>query len=353
MLTLWGALVLAFFVVASLSRSQMDDATATIDGMTISTNAETQEALNTNFAPVPEPEKPSEPPIDAAKLPVADKKPRHDPRARVEEATGQAAQAKRERDEARAERDTFKARIDALEARANAPRPPEPVAEKKETVQAEHARYRAMPGFPKLTEFQGDDAFEDWLVAKDLFIADRRYDERRHSENQQIAAQRNEQSEAERRTTFQSKIGATPEERQAFIETIDPRLASIPRLSALPADEKASFGNFLVEQIYRSEAPKELLTHFTAHPDDVQRLSTLHPMQVIREMGKLEAQLTQAAASTTTGTAPAPPMSKARPPITPVKGPSQSPALDDDSDEMPVEEFFRRGNAREARKRMA
>lgn len=351
----------------------MDDATATIDGMTISTNAETQEALDTNFAPAPEVEKPADPPVDAAKPPVADKKPRHDPRARVEEATGQAAQAKRERDEARAEASSLKARLDALEQAARAPKTEPVAAAKPEAKDAEWKRFRTHPDAPKFGDFKGDEAFEDWNAAFAMFVADQRYDERRESEHRQAQQQRAIETEHVAKTHFAERIGADQPGFDEFVSSLDPRISgAVPvsdpryagsvRMSAisteiaagrLPQGYKPTFGNFLSEQIFRSPAPKELALHFTAHPEDVQRLSTLHPMQVIREMGKLEATLTQAAASLTTGTAPAPPMSKARPPIQPVKGSSQSPAFEDESDEMPVEEFIRRGNARDSKRRMA
>lgn len=316
--------------------------TAESDGFTISSNFETSEAMTAALAkpvagetltgpdatPASDVAETSAPALDVKK---PSGKPRNDPQARVEEATGQAATAKRERDEARAEAAAFKARIDALEARANAPKPE--AEAKPEAKEPDWKRYRNHPDAPKFASFQGDEAFEDWQAAMSMFVADRRYDERRQAERQQEQQQRVEQSESQRAARFSELIGATPEERQAFIATVDPRLAHMPRQSALPPGQKAEFGNFLVEQIYRSESPKELMVHFTAHPEDVQRLSTLHPMLVIREMGKLEGQLTQSAASRTTGTAPAPPQSKASPPITPVKGSSQSA-----SDEPPGDE---------------
>ena len=60
-----------------------------------------------------------------------------------------------------------------------------------------------------------------------------------------------------------------------------------------PAD--ATFGNFLVEQVFQSEHPKDLLLHLS-NLEEVQRLATLPPAQVIRELAKFEAHLDAAPA---------------------------------------------------------
>lgn len=280
---------------------------------------------------------------------AADKlgKPRNDPRARVEEATSQAAAAKRERDEARREATELRTRLDAMERRVAQPVAAAQEPPKAETPQAEWKRYRAMPDAPKMSQFEGDDAFEDWNAAMSLFVTDKRHDERQ----QQVQQHRAQQSEVAHFQGFQVKIQEATAADPSFLEKLDRRLTETPRMSALPPNVRPTFVNYLVEQIYRSEVPKELLVHFTAHPEDAQRLSTLHPTQVVREIGKLEARLTPPAASSKTGTAVALPKSQAKPPITPVTGSSQSASDDEDSESEPVEAYIRRVNAKERRSR--
>lgn len=319
------------------------------NGFTITSNTETSEAMTAALTP-PETAVEAAGPDDAtsseeAKAPAqaAEKpagKPRNDPQARVEAATAKEAQAKREREETLRENASLKARLEALERRQpDVPRGTsavEPAAEKPKE-QPDHLRYKALPGYPKLGDFTGEDAFEDWMVAKDLFIADQRFEERTARQQQETSQREQQASEAAHATAFAERLGKTAEERQVFIDSIDPRLANTPRITALRPGETATFGNYLVEQIYRSESPKELMLHFTAHPDDVQRLATLPPLQVMREIGKLEATLAPPAASPKTGTAEPPPRSKASPPIQPVKGSSQhasdEPPGDDASEE--------------------
>ena len=85
----------------------------------------------------------------------------------------------------------------------------------------------------------------------------------------------------------------------------------------------------------------ELLQWLSAHPDESQRLSTLHPADTYREMGKLEGRLE--AASSSRG--PARVVSNARAPIKPL---GTSPHVSDPfeiSDDLSMDEHFRRMNA--------
>lgn len=317
----------------------------------ISTNALSKEALEAEANQSSEPEtpateKPEQPAEPKAETVEPAKKPREDPRARVEQATAQAAQAKRERDEIRAERDRLKAELEAARRPAPQQQPQQQPRQEPPQADAEWKRYRAMPEAPKIGDFSD---FEDYQAAMGLFIADKRFEERSRQQAMYEHQTRIAQAEDQHAQSFRQKLT------DFDLSAIDPRLTQTERSSALPPNVRPTFGNFLVEQIYRSEAPKELLTHFTAHPEDVQRLATLHPTLVIREIGKLEARLAQPAAPMKTGTAAAPPISRAKPPITPVTGSSQSaPAEgDEDADSESVEKHISRWNALERKRKQA
>ncbi len=340
-----------------------EQASVTVDDMIVTSNDATQAELEAEFAPSEQAETPpgaaseAESADPAAEKPAAPKKsPRNDPTARMLDATAKEAAAKRERDEARREAAELKARLDALERRPQ-PQPqqeqPQQAPPTKEGRAAEWQRYKAMPDAPKLAQFEGPEAFEDWQVAMNVFVADKRYEERRQFDVLQAQRQRLHQVETEHFRTFQGKLQQATTEDPEFLSKIDKRLTETPRLSALPPHMRPTFGNFLVEQIYRSEAPKELLVHFTAHPDDVQRLASLPPDRVVREIARLEERLAPPAASSKTGTAAGPPRSQAKPPITPVTGSSQSASDDGGSDDEPVEAYIRRENAKEQRQRRA
>jgi hypothetical protein len=81
------------------------------------------------------------------------------------------------------------------------------------------------------------------------------------------------------------------------------------------------------------------------HPKDFQRLSTLHPVQAFREMGKLEATL---AAASPARSAPRE-VSRARPPVQRVESVPQmsaAPPGDDASDEEHIAFYNRKEKAR-------
>ena len=84
----------------------------------------------------------------------------------------------------------------------------------------------------------------------------------------------------------------------------------------------------------------QILQWLSAHPDESQRISTLHPAETYREMGKLEARL-EAAPSRASARV----VSNAKPPIRPVgTSPHQTDAFAV-SDDTSFDEHFRRMNA--------
>ena len=66
--------------------------------------------------------------------------------------------------------------------------------------------------------------------------------------------------------------------------------------------------------VLHHEQPGRLLTYFSDHKDDFRRLTALHPMLAMRELGRLEARLDAAPS----GSASQPSLSQAKPPIQPV-----------------------------------
>lgn len=298
-------------------------AEASSDGLTVQSSDGTSEELQAELQPVAGNEKPDDASVDASdtaevQQPAAAKaKARNNPIARMEEATGQAAAAKREADTIRRENADLRARLDALER-------PKTEAPKPEAKQAEWKRYRALPDAPKLADFDGDEALEDWNAATALFIADKRYEERRAIETQSQAKTAYEAREMEHYRGFEAKLNAAGKD---FIESIDPVLTETHRLSMLAPGERPTFGNWLVEQIYRAEPVKELLVYFNDDlangKKEAQRLAALPPDLALREFARLEARLTPAAAPLVSGPAPTVKSSTAKPPIRPERGSAQ------------------------------
>jgi hypothetical protein len=118
-----------------------------------------------------------------------------------------------------------------------------------------------------------------------------------------------------------------------------------PDVAAIKFSTPRELGTPLGDLIVDSPHTAALLDYFTEHHQDFQRLSTLHPILAARELGKIESRFD--GASTGPSLKP-PPISHAKMPNKPV---GHSPVISDDAEdegELPMEEFFKRGNARDA-----
>jgi hypothetical protein len=290
--------------------------------------------------PVTEPVETDTPPVEA----VAEKpkgKPRNDPQARIDEITAKQKEAERKAQEA----DAKAARLEAELAAARAPKPAaQPVTEAVETF-PEYAAWAAKPG-------NETKPYEDYIDAR----TDWRYDQRqradRESQAEMVAIRTLDASNA----AFRERLTAAIADEPDFLDTVDSRIADAPRLSAfkrlpngsyvergtnrpLPAP---TFANFLSEQVFKSESPKAVLRHLS-NVQEVQRLATLPPDEVIRVLARLD---TPTPAAAERGPAQTPPKSQAPAPVQPL-GSSASVTDDGDEADLPVEAFIKKGNARD------
>lgn len=278
--------------------------------------------------PVPEPE--AAPVVKVEAKPEG--KPRNDPKARVEAATAKEAAAKRERDEAKAEAAKLQARIAELEAKS-APKP-EPVrapasadAEPKEEDFADYRQFvKAQARWEAKEEIRQQETTRAELAARTA----------RETYNHDIDRQ------------FGERWTAVLTEDPDFPTKVDQRLLNTPRASMLADPSTATFGNFLVEQIVQSERPKELLLHLS-DPSVVQRLATLPPARVIRELARFESSLGAASPS---GPAPTVHVSHAKVPIRPVET-SPPVSHDEPGDDASDDEWLRHERAAELKRRRA
>lgn len=316
------------------------------DGMTVESSSDTSDILAANLTPEPiieleETPTPDQPDINKAEAEADAKaeraeappkpKPRNDPRARVEAATAKEATAKRERDEAKAEADKLRAELAAIRQKAEQVRQAPPPAEDPE---------------PTVDKF---DTYEKYVKAQARWEARQEIRDAEASRRQHEIAQAREGVHREQEAKFAERYDAAVTADPTFVEKVDPRLLSTQRLGVLKDPSKATFGNFLVEQIFQSEHPKDLLLHLS-DPAIVQRLATLPPDQVIRDLAKFEARL-DAAVPAPVSKAPA--ISHAKPPIRPVESSSVVADPSDLSGEEDVDEHIRKMNAKEQRERRA
>lgn len=250
-------------------------------------------------------------PVEAESKKTTQQRRRKDATSAVQVAVGKQREAERRAVEA-------EDRLAEIIARAQPA--PEPT---KATTDPGWLRYKTMPGAPKVQQFE---EYEDYTMAQAAFVTDVR--SREHATFAAHEASRAAEQEAERvrESGWQERLKAAREADPTF----DDRLDSNTPMS-MPMQHLAR----------ESPVGTELLQYLSAHQDESQRLSTLHPVEVYREMGKLEERL--GAASTTRGSAPI--VSHAKPPIKPLRSSPYTPATDTVSDDMSFDEHFRRMNA--------
>lgn len=288
----------------------------------------------------------AEPVVDEPKVePLKAKgKPRNDPQARIDQAIAQKGEAERTAADAVAraaqlERDLAAAR---QPAKPTQPIPPPAAA--------------AFPDFATWSATAGNETkpYEDYIDARADFRYEQRQQQDRHALQERQAVQSIQASSAE----FSKRLTEQTADDPKFLETVNPRLLDAVRIGAYAkrADgthydrttgetlPPPTFANFLMEQVFRSEVPKALLHHLS-NVQEVQRLATLPPEEVIRAIAKVEALATGPAAADR-GSAPVPKKSAAPDPMVPL-GSSPVQSGDEPSDDEPLDTYIRRENAKD------
>jgi hypothetical protein len=224
--------------------------------------------------------------------------PRHDPTARVAQATREAKEAREEAARLRAE----------LEQTRTA----KPGAEKqKEAAKAD--------GPPKLEDF---DLHEQWVEA----MADYKADQRLQKYIQETATKQREAAEF---GEFQTKAKTHFERVQAFKKTVPDYMertadfASTLTPSRLRDPERDGFTprHVLSDEILNSEIGPALTLHYADHPEEVQRLEAMeYPWQVQRAVAIVEGRLQERSTAAPLPSAAKTEISKAKDPVRPVAG---------------------------------
>lgn len=245
-------------------------------------------------------------------------KPRDDPHARVKQATAKEAEAKRERDEARAEAARYRAELDA----ARAPKPDAATPDPKPVTAAAFADY------PEWASSQADGAntsYEKYL--------DERQDWRWTQKEQAAAAQ----AETDRRAQASAKAHASWQTRLDTFRTATPDWDQRFKPDT-PIDTR-------IQAYLKAQADgPAIVLYLSDHQDLAQRIATLHPIDQIGEIGKIQARLEAASPS---GPAPTQVASHAKAPIKPLAASPSIAEPDEGSDDEPIEKFIERENRRE------
>lgn len=153
--------------------------------------------------------------------------------------------------------------------------------------------------------------YDDWTkYSKDVALWAVRQAQREADAKAEATARETQQREAQE--TQQTRVQEWVQRRDAFAAT-EPRFVE----TAYTFLSRVTPGTPLGDVLMDSPIGPQLALHLAEHPEDAQRIERLHPIQQIRELGKLEARIetdtvTRTSASAgpaakTVTTAPAPP----------------------------------------------
>jgi hypothetical protein len=183
-------------------------------------------------------------------------------------------------------------------------------------------RFKQMPGVPTVDQFTN---YEDYSMAMSSFIADARYQERESERALAYQAHRQREADEVKISQWNERLTAARASNPDFDTSLN-----LETPMSLPMQHLAM------------ESPHgiEILQWLSDNPKESQRISTLHPAETYREMGKLEARL-EAAPSRASARV----VSNAKPPVRPL---GTSPHVADEfviTDDLSFDEHFRRANA--------
>ena len=290
-----------------LNDTAPDVSVAPVSDMTIDSSHETPEQIQATMdsdvvVESTAPDLPVDGPVKA--VPVKSNR-RSDPTEAVKAAIAKQREAER--------------RAEAAEARVQQLVQPLPV--ESETA-PDWSRFKNMPGVPRVEQF---DAYEDYSMALAAFVADARHQERDVVRHQAYQQRQIEESQQQQQQQWMSRLRDASAQDPELMASLNPDTPMSLPMQHLAMDSPVGI---------------EMLKWLSANPEESQRLSTLHPAETYREMGKLEARLEAASVR-----GPARVVSSAKAPIKPL---GTSPPVADPfaiSDDLSMDEHFRRMNA--------
>jgi hypothetical protein len=145
-----------------------------------------------------------------------------------------------------------------------------------------------------------------------------------------------EQRHQEREAGYRQRIGAAVTADPEFLNKLSDDVGNLTPSHLLKPGERRTVWNAIADEVVDSEHAAQLLVHLSAHPDELQRLATLQPRDLTRQMAILGHKLATDAAPKTPAPAPVAQISQARPPVRPVESApivSDDPPGDDASDD--------------------
>ena len=255
-----------------------------------------------------------EPPLEEAQEQSADEQTK-EPKRKRKTAKDRIDKVVWEREEARKEAAFLRQELDAM--KQGAPATPQPQEASQPTAASATPPANAEP---KEKEYQ---EYGEFVAAKARWAARQEVMEAmKIAEHQQRDAQNKavyEDRAAAFATKMQEGVASDPE----FLAKVPSEILNLRPAMSLQQGEEPTGATAIADVLMDSEQPHILMEYLSSHEDDFRRISALHPMLAMREIGKLEVGLVAAP----NGPAPVPVSSQAQPPIKPVGSSSAKPLV--------------------------
>lgn len=277
---------------------------------------------------------------DQEKAAADDKKkgnPRHDPTARVTEATREAREAREEAARERAAREQIASEL-ARERAGKA----KPAAE-----QAKPTEKDADPK-PNLDDYE---LHEDWVIDASRWAARQEQKEARRMESEERTQSERDASVHKTFDSFWGRLNEAVKADPEYKERTADFVGALQPTPLLKPGTKPTGFNLISDEIITSEMTAALVDHFVQNPDDLQRIAALQlPRPITRAMAKLETRLEAKTASdaVTAGTSVDAGWKPGAPPVRPVTGSAHT-ADRELSEDAPLSAFV----ARDSQRRLA
>ena len=238
-----------------------------------------------------------------------------DPKKRRKTAKDRIDKVVWEREEARKEAALLREELDAMKHR--------PPAEAPTPQAASPPRGQGAPpadAEPLEKDFKEYGAFvaakARWAARQEVMSAMTQAQQKHDQSRAQAAYEDRAVSFSER---MQEGVSSDPE----FLAKIPSDILNLRPAMSLQQGEEPTGATAIADVLMDSDQPHILMEYLSSHEDDFRRISALHPMLAMREIGKLEVGLVAAP----NGPAPVPVSSQAQPPIKPVGSSSAKPLV--------------------------
>ena len=327
----------------------------THDGFHVTSNSQTADQLKEQFKDPKAVEAPKEPakadpePVEATdqaeegqeaekageqpEKPLG--KPKNDPRARVMQATRQAAEAKRERDE-------IERRAIAAEAELERYRSGKPATE---PAKAEAKPADGTDPEPKEDDFE---SYGQYVKAQARWEARQEFREQTTAHEQRQQRELALQHQREMFEAFKGRIRTALKSDPAIHEHISHEVVALIPEGPVDLSKRLSNEELIGVHCVAEEKGLDMMRHLSDNPDVLQRLRGLSQGSLLVELGRIDARL----GSASTAPEPKATISRANPPVRPVT--AVAPSGDDSPDpDLPFDQWAKQRIREEERERKA